>query len=248
MHEPSEQRPTAATAGPGAAGQNSENPWLSLGINIIIPALILMKLSAEDRLGPVYGLIVALAFPLSYGLLDAVRRRRFNFISALGVISILLTGGIGLLQLDTKWIAIKEAAVPGVIGLVVVVSMWTRFPVVRSLLYNDKIIDVPVVEAALEHHGNRTDFDRRLNTASWLLAGSFFLSAVLNFVLARVIVKSPAGTVAFNEELGRMTALSYPVIALPSMVVMFAALWYLFRSISRLTHLEFEQIFHPRPR
>jgi hypothetical protein len=32
------------------------------------------------------------------------------------------------------------------------------------------------------------------------------------------------------------------------MAVMFVALWYLFHSISRLTHLEFEQIFHPRPR
>jgi len=246
MDSPTQQRvPQSADAGSSA---KAENPWLSLGINIIIPALILMKLSSEDRLGPVFGLIVALAFPLTYGILDGVRRRRFNFISALGVVSILLTGGIGLLQLDTKWIAIKEAAVPGVIGLVVVLSMRTRYPIVRSLLYNDKIIDVPTVEAALEHHGNRTDFGRRLERASWLVACSFFLSAVLNFVLARIIVTSPAGTVAFNEELGRMTALSYPVIALPSMAVMFVALWYLFRSISRLTHLEFEQIFHPRPR
>lgn len=246
MDSPTQQRvPQSADAGSAA---KAENPWLSLGINIVIPALILMKLSSEDRLGPVMGLIVALAFPLTYGILDGVRRRRFNFISALGVVSILLTGGIGLLQLDTKWIAIKEAAVPGVIGLVVVLSMRTRYPIVRSLLYNDKIIDVPTVEAALEHHGNRTNFDHRLDTASWLLACSFFLSAVLNFVLARIIVTSPAGTVAFNEELGRMTALSYPVIALPSMAVMFVALWYLFRSISRLTHLEFEQIFHPRPR
>ena len=84
--------------------------------------------------------------------------------------------------------------------------------------------------------------------ASWLLAGSFFLSAVLNFVLARIIVRSPAGTVAFNEELGRMTALSYPVIALPSMAVMMIALWYLLKSIRSLTHMDLEEIFHPRHR
>ena len=246
MHDPSERSAPPQTV--VARQEKTENPWLSLGINIVIPALVLMKLSGEDRLGPVAGLIAALAFPLTYGIVDGLRRRRFNFISALGVVSILLTGGIGLLQLDTRWIAIKEAAVPGVIGLVVLLSMRSRYPIVRSLLYNDKIIDVPTVEAALDRHGNRTLFDRRLDTASWLLAGSFFLSSVLNFVLARLIVKSPAGTVAFNEELGRMTALSYPVIALPSMAVMFVALWYLFHSISRLTHLEFEQIFHPRPR
>ena len=84
--------------------------------------------------------------------------------------------------------------------------------------------------------------------ASWLLAGSFFLSSVLNFVLARLIVRSPAGSAAFNEELGKMTALSYPVIVLPSMAVMMIALWYLFRSIKRLTHMDLEEIFHPHHR
>ena len=225
-----------------------ENPWLSLAINIAIPAIILMKLSGEDRLGPAVALVLALSFPLVYGIQDFVRQRRFNFISALGVVSILLTGGIGLLELDPKWIAVKEASVPAVIGLAVVISMKTPYPIVRSLLYSEKIIDVPAVEAALDRYGSRLRFERALGVASWLLAGSFFLSSVLNFVLAKLIVKSPSGTTAFNEELGRMTALSYPVIALPSMAVMVFALWYLFRSIKRLTHMEMEQIFHPRHR
>ena len=105
------------------ADERPENPWISLLINIAIPAVILMKASGEDRLGPVYGLLVALAFPLAYGLTDLYRRRKVNFISALGVVSILLTGGIGLLQLDPRWIAVKEAAVPLVIGLAVVLSL-----------------------------------------------------------------------------------------------------------------------------
>ena len=230
------------------AAERPENPWISLLINIAIPAVILMKLSGEDRLGPVYGLLVALSFPLAYGLADLFRRQKINFISALGVISILLTGGIGLLQLDPKWIAVKEAAVPLVIGLAVVLSLKTRYPIVRTLLYNDKIIDVPTVESHLERYGTGEQFEKALVTASWLLAASFFVSAVLNFVLARIIVKSPAGSVAFNEELGRMTALSYPVIVLPSMAVMFVAMWYLFRSIKRLTHMNLEDIFHPRHR
>ncbi len=225
--------------------RKTENPWLSLAINIAIPAVILMKLSADERLGPAAALVLALAFPLVYGMQDFVRQRRFNFISALGVVSILLTGGIGLLELDPKWIAVKEAGVPAIIGLAVVVSMKTPYPIVRSLLYNDRIIDVAAVDVALERYGNRVDFDRVLGVASWLLASSFFLSSVLNFALARWIVKSPAGSAAFNEELGRMTALSYPVIVLPSMAVMMIALWYLFRSIKRLTHMDLEEIFHP---
>lgn len=158
-----------------------ENPWLSLAINIALPAIILMKGSDEQWLGPVWGLVVALSFPLAYGLADFARRRRFNFISALGVVSILLTGGIGLLELDPRWVAVKEASVPSVIGIAVMVSLWTRYPIVRSMLYNDRLIDVPKVDEALERHGGKLAFERTLVVASWLLAGSFFLSAVLNF-------------------------------------------------------------------
>jgi hypothetical protein len=220
-----------------------ENPWLSLIVNIAIPAVILMKFSTEETLGPVGGLLAALAFPLTWGIVDLVRDRRWNFISILGVISILLTGGIGLLELDPKWVAVKEAAVPGIIGLAVVLSLKTRYPVVRSLLYNERVIQVDKVETALDAHGSRAEFERSLVTASWLLAASFFLSSILNFVLAKIVVKSPAGTTEFNEELGRMTALSYPVIVIPSMAMMMIALWYLFKSIRRHTDLGVEDIF-----
>jgi hypothetical protein len=219
-----------------------ESMLLSLGVNIVIPAVILMKLSGEAALGPVGGLIVALAFPLTYGVVDWARRRQWNIISILGLISVLLTGGIGLLQLDPKWIAVKEAAVPAVIGIAVVLSLRTRYPIVRTFLYNDKIIRVQDVDEALARHGNREAFERTLVNASWMLAASFFVSSVLNFVLAKMIVRSQPGTTAFNEELGRMTALSYPVIVVPSMIIMIAALWYLFSRIQRLTDLELEQI------
>jgi len=219
-----------------------ESALLSLGINIAIPAVVLMKLSGEEALGPVGGLLVALAFPLVYGAWDFARRREWNLIPVLGFISVLLTGGIGLLQLDPKWIAVKEAAVPGVIGLLVLLSQYSRFPIVRTFLYNDKIMRVEEVDEALQSRGNRGAFDRVLVVASWMLAASFFLSSVLNFVLAKLIVKSQPGSTAFNEELGRMTALSYPVIVIPSMVIMIVTLWYLFSRIKRLSGLDFEQI------
>jgi hypothetical protein len=222
--------------------QARENVLLSLGVNIAIPAVILMKLSGENALGPVWGLVVALMFPLGYGLVDFARRREWNIVSILGFVSVLLTGGIGLMQLDPKWIAVKEAAVPAVIGIAVVLSLRTRFPIVRTFLYNDKIIRVSQVDEALQRHGNRAAFDRTLVNASWMLAASFFVSAVLNFVLAKLIVKSPPGTTAFNEELGRMTALSYPVIVVPSMIIMILAFWYLFSRIRRLTNMDLEQI------
>jgi hypothetical protein len=63
----------------------------------------------------------------------------------------------------------------------------------------------------------------------------------MNYLLATWIVVSPAGTAAFNEELGRLTLLSYPVIALPSMLIMAAVLYYLTRAIRSLADLEWTQ-------
>jgi len=222
----------------------SENVFLSLLVNIIIPSVILMKFSGDEHLGAVNGLLVALSFPLLYGVWDFVRRKQLNWISLLGLISILLTGGIGLLQLDPQWLAIKEASIPLIIGIVVLASVYTRYPMVRLMIYNDKVINIEKVDAALLQHQTRDAFEKRLKLASYMLAGSFFLSATLNYVLARWIVVSPPGTTAFNEELGKMTALSYPVIVLPSMVILMLTIWFIISSVHKLTHLELEDIFN----
>ena len=76
-----------------------------------------------------------------------------------------------------------------------------------------------------------------------MVAGSFFLSSVLNYALAKILLVSPPGTPEYSAELGKMTGLSFPVIALPCTLVMMGALLYLFRQIKRLTDLELEQIF-----
>ncbi|MCP4414555.1 MAG: MFS transporter, partial [Gammaproteobacteria bacterium] len=58
------------------------------------------------------------------------------------------------------------------------------------------------------------------------------------------IVTSAAGTEAFNEELGELTLISYPVIALPSMIIMMGTLYWLIRSVQKLSHLKLEDILH----
>ncbi|MBM3344571.1 MAG: MFS transporter [Betaproteobacteria bacterium] len=213
-------------------------PLLDVLIAVAIPSVILMKLSGTEHLGPVYALLLALAFPLIWGARDLMRSRKLNFIAVLGLVGILLTGGIGLLQLDTRWLAIKEAAIPGVIGLAVAVSALTRYPLVRMLLYNPALMNVERIQNNLAERGNQAAFEACLKRATWMLAGSFFFSSVMNYFLATWIVTSPSGSPAFNEELGRLTLISYPVIALPSMLIMMAALYYLARSIHKLAGLK----------
>ncbi|TQV78271.1 MFS transporter [Exilibacterium tricleocarpae] len=222
--------------------KKNESLIANLLFNIIIPTVILMKLSGDEYLGTRWAIVVALAFPIIYGLRDYTRTQKVNFFSALGVVSVMLTGGISLLELDPKYIAIKEAAIPGLLGLATLISLKTPYPLVKTFLYNDKVLQVEKVADALKTHGTEAAFEKTLSNASVIVACAFFLSSILNYILAKVLLVSPPGTVAFNAELGKMTALSFPVIMVPAMVVMMSAMFYLFRSINKLTHLSLEDI------
>ena len=110
-----------------------------------------------------------------------------------------------------------------------------------------RIIDVEKVHRTLVLRDNENPFDKLLVSSTYVLAFSFLLSAILNFILARVLLKSPSGSVEFTQELGKMTALSWPVIVIPSTVVMAYALWRLFAGIKRLTGLGMEDVFKTPP-
>lgn len=224
-----------------------ENPLVSALINIILPAMILMKLSEPERLGQLHAFLLAVALPLAYGVWDFIRAKKANFFSILGFISVLLTGGLGLLEVSGFWFAVKEAAIPALIGFAVIFSLKTKTPLVKTFLYNDKVLDVEKVDAKLLEHQATSQFDHLLKNTTYLLAASFFLSAALNFGLAYVILQSPAGTTAFNEELGKMTLLSYPVIVVPCLIVTMFALWRLFSGIKSLTGLDMNAIFKGNP-
>ena len=82
------------------APESKPSPWLELLITIAAPALVLMQLSSASRLGAAGALLLALAFPLAWGGWGLWRERKLNLMASIGVVSTLLTGGIGLLALD----------------------------------------------------------------------------------------------------------------------------------------------------
>jgi len=221
-----------------------ESLLLNLVMNIVLPTLILTKLSSDDRLGPTYALLLALSFPLIYGLRDFVINKRFNIFSIIGFISVLLTGGISLLKLDTQYLIIKEAAVPGLIGLICLLSALTQKPLVRFFIYNEDIFNVEKMLGAVKEYNKEVEFEQVLRKATLLISSSFFLSSLLNYILAKWILVSPMGTAAANAEIGKMNALSFPVIALPSTIVMVIAIFYVFHQIKKLTHLNLEDLMH----
>jgi hypothetical protein len=224
-----------------------ENLLLNIACNVLVPSFLLSWLSKAERLGPVWGLVVALAFPLGYGIWDYSQRRQANFISVIGFFSVLLTGAFALYRVDRFWFAVKEASIPAVIGASVIASLGSRTPLIRQLLFNDQVIDVGRVNAALESRQAQPEFDRHLRVASLWLAASFVLSAILNFALARYLIRSDSGTPEFNAELGRMNFWSWPVIVVPSLAMMMVIFWRLVGGIGRITGLTADEIFRGKP-
>src|SRR5699024_7119666 len=99
-------------------------------VNIAIPVVVLLTLSAPDRLGAVPALLLAIGIPAVWGFIGLYRTRRIEPSAILGIISVLATGVIGYFELNTRLFAVKEAAIPLGFAAVLLYSNTTRFPIV----------------------------------------------------------------------------------------------------------------------
>ena len=172
-------------------------------------------------------LVIAISFPVGYGTWDLIRRRKWNVISILGALSALLTGGIGLIPGATvKMFAIKEAALPGILGALTVLTLKTKRPLVHLFLLNPEIMNVDLIYQRLKDHNAVDSFDALMKKCTWLIALSFIVSAFLNYFLSRwIVVTEPSvDKIAFNDQVGQMMGWSFPVISIPCMLITLYAL------------------------
>ncbi len=240
-----ESQNTAAETKP----TKQESLFMNLGFNIFIPVLVLTR---GDRFieGAGLVLLIALAFPVIYFFYDLWQRKKVNFFSIIGFISVLLTGGVGLLELPRFWFIVKETTIPLIFGLAVLVSLKTRYPLIRTLFFNRSLFDVDRIQKELDLRGTARDFDRLLVRGTLLLALTFLISAGLNWVVANHIVQTEPSVdpIAFNAEVGRMTAWSWVVIALPSTAMMMGLFFYLLRGATAMTGLTMDDMLSPEQR
>ena len=129
------------------------------------------------------------------------------------------------------------------IGLAVLGSLFTRYPLIRMLVFSKEIFDVEHIQAELIRRGTLEAMEKLLRFATILLAGSFFISAFLNFALANHFVKTEPkiDPAQFNTEVGAMTGWSYVVIALPSTLFLFGILYMVIHGIRKHAGLGFEE-------
>ena len=187
----SEQEESAAEA--ASSGPSNNKALMELVINIVLPTLILNKAGNYlGESGAVKALIIALAIPISYATWDLVRNGHKNLISIIGFVSLLLTGGLGLLKLEGIWFAVKEAGIPLLIGLITLGSAFTKKPLIKLLIYNKAVMKTEMIMTALQERNVVAPFERLLRRATVLLSLSFFVSSVVNYVLAiRIFKKIP---------------------------------------------------------
>lgn len=227
-----------------------ENPWINILFNILIPVIILNQLTRriEDN-GPVIALVIALMFPLGYGIYDYLTRKKKNWLSVLGLVNVGFTGGMGLFQLEGIWFAVKEATFPALIGFAVYASAFTNSPLIKLMVVDTGALDMERIGEKLRQLGTESRFMVHLRKSTKLLAVSFAISSLLNFVIAmRVFVAIDLSLpelerqAILNEQIAEMTWLGFAFIALPLMVFTFFIMWYVISGIRRLTGLKLEEI------
>lgn len=225
---------------PKTPSQPKENIFVSLLFNIIIPIFILNKLTAP--LGPLQALLLSLAFPLVYGLIDYIRCRRLNLVSLLSFVAASLKGAFALFHVDVFWFAVQEAALPIFFGAVMVASVWFKRPLVNYFLYNENMFNIPLLTAKLAEKQQEKAFARLIWGVTLLFGFSFFLAGVLNYILARHFIVSPVGSASFNQELAHMNAIGYGVILIPKMLISFFAVGFFIYKLKKLTGLTLAEL------
>jgi hypothetical protein len=224
-----------------------ERPLINILANVAIPVFVLNKFS--QSIGPLYALILALSFPLAYGLWDYYEKRKLNYFSVLGLLNVLVTGTLALSGLTGIWFAVKEALFPLLIGVFVYFSSYTAKPFAGTLLLNPQVMNLDLIFEKLKALNHDLEFKNHVKISTQLLAASFLLSAVLNFVVSLYVflpidpaLDETARAVVLNEQIAKMTSVSLVVILIPSLVFVAGILFYILKGIEKLTGLKTTEI------
>jgi len=231
-----------------------ENLLVSMAFNLFVPVILLKRgddlllavTSLSEDKAQIGAFIIALTFPAAYFIYDWNRRRKANLISILGFVSVLLTGGIGVLELPRSWFIVKEGGVPLILGIIILLTAKTRNPLVKLLLYNEAIFNVELIDKKLDELNNRRSFSELMRSCTYLIAASLFLSSIIQFILAAVIVTvDPKDNLdLFSDQVGTMTWVSMLVISVLTLPITGYALWRLIKGIESLSGLKFEEMMH----
>lgn len=250
-----------------------EHPLANILINVIIPVLILSYLSKDPDLqaklgkvarpwhiGPLKAMALALLLPLGYGVWHYFKTRKGNFFSALGLVSVLLSGGLtvylwnpnGTVKPNAGLLfGLKEALIPLVLGVAILTSHRSTTPLIRVFLYNDTIFDIPKIETRVAEISGQSEYDKLMLGATRLFATSFFLSALMNLGLAQLFFRGFDATAVdalekYNSIIAQVTGWGFAVIGVPILIFLFFTLRSLLKGLQKITGFKDDELMLPR--
>jgi len=253
--------------------RKDEHPLANVLINVIVPVVILSLFSKDPELqarlgkavrlwhlGPVAAIFIALALPIGYGVWYFIKNRKPNFFSGLGLLSVLLTGGLTLYLWNKDGsvkpaagmlFGIKEALIPLMLGVAILFSQRTATPLIRVFLFNDTIFDIAKIEGRVAELAAQSGYAKLLAGATRLFAASFFLSSVMNVVLARWFFRdfnahAVDALEVYNSIIAKITGWGFAVIGVPIVFFLFFTLMRLLAGLRQLTGLTDQEMMHPR--
>lgn len=219
---------------------------MELVLTIVLPSLVLDHLSKPESLGPFWALVVSLLFPVAFGAWCLWKKTGWNVFSVLGFVTILLSGGLGLLKLDPVWFGLKESAMPVMLGLAFPLSHRFGKPLINALLMQPHILNMKALHAAISDSPKKVAFDSALFRASCGMGLGMAGSAVANFFLALWLLggKEP-GSEAFVKGIAKLNWMGLLVIGIPMTAIMMFVFFWLLREIQRITGLERDDLLNP---
>ena len=228
-----------------------ENPFLSLIANIFFPVMILKNgeswledynqyFSLEIQS---FTFLIALLFPFTYFFFDLYNRKNINFISILGFVNVLLTGGIGIFGekygLTRISFILKEGLMPIIIGTFLIFLSKFKKETFDKMILNEALFDVEKIKED-QNSENLKQIETYTTKAGYYFIAGFFISSIIQFILASIIVTDNPGDPSFNEQVSTMTWVSYIAVLGPTIIIVGKGYLNLINGIGKITGLKKE--------
>jgi hypothetical protein len=224
--------------------------FLDLAFNLVIPVMILQKLSSRfGENGPLIALVIALSFPLGFGFYDLWVKKKRNLLSILGFINILFTGGFALMGLTRGWYIGKELMLPTLIGSYVFLTTFRSQPFIELIFFNETVFNMDAIRGKTADDKKRRDLKQLMLVSTYIFASTFLISAIANFFIAQNIFTdipyiwtATERAAIRNYEIAEMKKWHYIVLLLPSLVMTVILLWHLVSGLTKITGLKMEEL------
>ncbi|MBP3716328.1 MAG: hypothetical protein J6I79_02370 [Paludibacteraceae bacterium] len=224
--------------------KKQENSFSSLLYNIVLPVTCLFTLpkllqkyvEIAEKDASKIGLVIALAFPIVFFIYHFAKERKASFLAIIGFLGILITGIIGILELPREYVAYERAAIPLLFALAVIVTNFTKSPLIKKLFYNPKMFNTEKIDALISENHTEKGFKSALRNTSYMIAGSFVFSSICNYLITNRYMSDLSLT--YNEALAKVKLMSLAVTIVPLLIIMMAAIFYFQNQLKKHTKVE----------